>query len=112
MELKIKKYCFDIKTAIESINEFMININSISEYQKNKLVKRAVEREIEIIGEAMNQLLKYDSNIQIENARKIINTRNWVIHGYDSVDDKIIWDIIISHLPILYSDVLKILDTN
>ena len=52
------------------------------------------QKEIEIIGEAMSRILKLNPNIQIKNARKIVDTRNWVIHGYDKVDDVLIWGII------------------
>ncbi len=64
---------------------------------------------MEIIGEAAGQLLKIDSNFPIENARKIVDVRNWVIHGYDKVDDVIIWGIISAHLPKLQLQVEKLL---
>lgn len=87
----IKKYLFDIKTSINSIEEYVDHVDTFEMYQENKLIRRAVEREIEIIGEATNEILKQDQTVTIEHARKIVDTRNWVIHGYDSVDDKIIW---------------------
>ncbi len=64
-----------------------------------------IEREIEIIGEAMSQILKLNPNIEIENARKIVDTRNWVIHGYDKVDDVVIWGIVSNHLPKLIDEI-------
>lgn len=75
------------------------------EYQNNKLLRRAIEREIEIIGEAMNRALIEDPDLETENARKIVDTRNWVIHGYDKVDDVIIWGIISKHLPKLKEEI-------
>lgn len=63
MMKNIKKYLFDIKVAIESIEEYVKNISDIEAYQQNKLVRRAVEREIEIIGEATNKILKLDDSI-------------------------------------------------
>ncbi len=54
MRREIKKYLFDIKTSIDSIYEFLGDKRDFSEYKKNKLLRRAIEREIEIIGEAMN----------------------------------------------------------
>ena len=66
--------------------------------------------EIEIIGEATNKILKLDSNIHIENARQIVDTRNWVIHGYDKVDDVVIWGIVSNHLPKLQKEVEKLLE--
>tara|TARA_B100000780_G_scaffold244566_1_gene188234 strand:+ start:275 stop:496 length:222 start_codon:yes stop_codon:yes gene_type:complete len=62
-------------------------------------LRRAVERELEIIGEAVNQILKIDKTINISNSRRIVNLRNYVIHGYDKVDNVIIWGIISRDLP-------------
>jgi uncharacterized protein with HEPN domain len=71
--------------------------------------KRAVERNIEIIGEAMNRILKEDAEIIISNSRKIVDVRNRIIHGYDSVSDDVIWGIVIKHLPILQKEVEEML---
>jgi uncharacterized protein with HEPN domain len=99
MKREIKKYLYDIKTSIESINDYLGDKRVFFEYQNNKLLRRAIEREIEIIGEAMNKILKLEPDVNIENARKIIDTRDWVIHGCDKVDDVVIWGIIVKHLP-------------
>ena len=109
MKREIKKYLFDIKIAIESIFEYLGEKRNFVEYQQNKLLRRAVEREIEIIGEATNRILNLDENIQIENARQIVDARNWVIHGYDKVDDVVIWGIVSKHLPKLKEEVEKLL---
>jgi len=74
------------------------------------LLRRGVEREIEIIGEATNRILKLDEKIKIKNARQIIDTRNWVIHGYDKVDDVVIWGIVSNHLPKLKTEIEKLLE--
>ena len=79
-------------------------------YQKDIRTKRAVERNIEIIGEAMSRILKHDETIIISNSRKLVDTRNRIIHGYDSVSDDIIWGVVIRHLPILQIEVEKILN--
>ena len=99
MKREIKKYFFDIKTSIDSINEYLGERRNFFEYQENKLLRRGIEREIEIIGEAMSRILNLEPNIQIVNARKIVDTRNWVIHGYDKVDDVVIWGIGSNYLP-------------
>lgn len=112
MKKKIKKYLFDIIVAIDSVEEYVSNVADLESYLQNKLVRRAVEREIEIIGEAVNRILKQDETIQIHNARKIVDTRNWVIHGYDNVDDIIIWAIINKHLPLLKKEIKNLLDQN
>ncbi|MBC8385689.1 MAG: DUF86 domain-containing protein [Candidatus Cloacimonetes bacterium] len=105
MKREIKKYLFDIKTSIESIFEYLGEKRNFFEYQKNKLLRRAIERELEIIGEAANRILKIDQKFALSNARQIIDTRNWVIHGYDKVDDVVIWGIISIHLPKLKKEV-------
>jgi uncharacterized protein with HEPN domain len=109
MELKIQKYLYDIITSINSIYEYLGDKRDFSHYQKSKLLRRAVERELEIIGEAANRILKLDNEFPIENARKIVDLRNWVIHGYDKVDDVIIWGIITNHLPKLKEQVEKLM---
>jgi uncharacterized protein with HEPN domain len=64
-----------------------------------------VERNIEVIGEALSRILTKDPEINISNSRKIVDTRNRIIHGYDSVSDEIIWGIVIKHLPLLQIEV-------
>ena len=105
MKREIKKCLFDINTSINSINDYLGEERNFFAYQKNKLLRRGIEREIEIIGEAMNRILRIDPDFKIENSRQIIDTRNWVIHGYDKVDDVIIWGIISNHLPKLKKEI-------
>jgi uncharacterized protein with HEPN domain len=78
---------------------------------ENKLLRRGIERELGIIGEAMSRLIKADSKIQITNPRRIIDLRNWVIHGYDKVDDVIIWGIITNNIPVLKEEIEKLFDS-
>ena len=89
MKREILKHLYDINISIESIFEYLGDKRDFKAYLNNKLLRRAVERELEIIGEAMNRVLKIDPDFEIENARQIIDTRNWVIHGYDKVDNAI-----------------------
>lgn len=105
MKIEIKKLLFDIQTSISSIEEYTKNINDLTEYRRRKLERRAVERELEIIGEATKRLLQIDPEFPLSNARKIIDTRNWVIHAYDNVDDIVIWGILTAHLPKLKKEV-------
>jgi len=109
MQLEIQKYLFDIQLSIESINEYLGDKRDFIHYQNNKLLRRGIERELEIIGEAANRILNIDSNIKIDNARKIVDLRNWVIHGYDKIDDMIIWGIISKQLPLLKNQVDELL---
>lgn len=78
-------------------------------YQNDLRTRRAVERNIEIIGEALSRILSKNSEIHISNARKIVDTRNRIIHGYDSVSDEIIWGIVLNHLPLLQNEVQALL---
>ena len=109
MKREVKKYFFDIRTSIDSINEYIGDKRDFTEYQNNKLLRRGVEREIEIIGESISRIMKIAPEIKIDNARKIVDTRNWVIHGYDKVDDVIIWGIITIHLPKLKKEIEELL---
>lgn len=64
---------------------------------------------IEIIGEAFSRITKFDPEIEITNIRKIIDTRNRIIHGYDTVSDDILWKIVIRHLPLLQQEIKALL---
>jgi len=99
MQREVLKYLIDIEEAIESIYSYLENRRDFSFYKSNKLLRRGIERELEIIGEAINRILKIDNKIDISDARRIVDLRNWVIHGYDKVDDFIIWGIISKDLP-------------
>lgn len=99
MQRDILKYLYDIQESINSINEFLGDTKDFSMYQSNKLLRRAIERELEIIGEATNRILKINPNIGISDSRRIVDLRNWVIHGYDKVDDVIIWGILSRDIP-------------
>ena len=79
-------------------------------YLSDVCLRRAVERNITIIGEAMNRLLKLAPDIEITAARKIVDTRNYVIHCYDNVTDDIMWGIVVRHLPLLKAEVEKLLN--
>jgi uncharacterized protein with HEPN domain len=109
MPHRIEKYLYDIKESIDSIDEYLGDKRDFFEYKRNKLLRRAVERELEIIGEAINRILEIDPDIEISKARRIVDLRNWVIHGYDKVDDTIIWGIISRDLPQLKKQVDKLL---
>jgi uncharacterized protein with HEPN domain len=105
MQREIKKYLHDIQESIDSIETFLQGQNNFNEYLSNKLLRRGIERELEIIGEATNRILQLDSQIMIDNARRIVDLRNWVIHGYDKIDDVIVWGIVSRDIPKLKSQV-------
>lgn len=107
----IKTWLFDILNSIHEIESYFENAPKMFEIYKNDLkTKRAVERNIEIIGEAMNRVLKADETIIISNSRKIVDVRNRIIHGYDSVSDDVIWGIVIRNLPLLKEEIEVLLE--
>ena len=73
------------------------------------MFRKAIEREIGIIGEALNQALKISSELPITDAKKIVGTRNYVIHAYDSLKPDMLWDIVINDLPILKKEAMALL---
>ena len=110
MDNDIKAWLYDILNAIVEIESFFSDsTKEFAKYQSDLKTKRAVERNIEIIWEALSRILKHDETIIITNSRKIVDTRNRIIHGYDSVSDDVIWGIVIRHLPILQTEIQELL---
>lgn len=105
MQEEIKVWLEDIEKAILEINDFLPTPRDFHVFSQELKTKRAVERNIEIIGEAMSRILKMDPEIRISDSRKIVDTRNRIIHGYDSVSDEVIWLIAVKYLPILLEEV-------
>lgn len=111
MDNQIKSWLFDILNSINEIDGFLIDLpKDFEAFQKDLRTKRAVERNIEIIGEAMSRILKSEEELVITDSRKIVDVRNRIIHGYDSVSDDIIWGIVIKQLPALRIEVEKLLE--
>lgn len=81
MKDEIKKLLFDIKVAVDSIYEYLGDKRDFFMYNDNKMLQRAVEREFEIIGEAMSKILKIYPDIHIKNTRRIVEFGNLVIHS-------------------------------
>ena len=110
MDEFIKKHLEDILIAIEEIDIFFETLPKRYDIFANSLLlRRGVERNIEIIGEAMNRILKADNTISITNARKIVDTRNYIIHGYDSLTVDMLWSIVVNHLPLLKNEIKELL---
>jgi uncharacterized protein with HEPN domain len=110
MDNEIKSWLYDVLNAIMEIDSFFIDTQKeFTNYKNDLRTRRAVERNIEIIGEALSRVIARNDHINITNARKIVDTRNRIIHGYDSVSDEIIWGIIINHIPLLQIEVQVLL---
>lgn len=103
-------YLHDIDRAAKLIVQFTAGRTFI-DYLEDRMLRSAVERQFEIIGEALAQLAKADAakSAQIRECRRIIAFRNTLIHGYADVDNRLVWDIIESMLPALQDDVVALL---
>lgn len=109
MKLEIKTWLEDIERSINEIYEFLPEERNFFLFEHDLKTKKAVERNLEIIGEALNRILKLEPDIEITDSRKIVDTRNRIIHGYDSVTADVLWLIISKSLPILKEDVKRLL---
>jgi uncharacterized protein with HEPN domain len=110
MDIKIKVWLLDIQNSIDEIFEFLGENRDFFSYRKDLKTKKAVERNLEIIGEAVNRILKTDEVFPLKDAKQIIGTRNRIIHSYDNISDEVIWTIIVRELPALkiqIDDLLK-----
>ena len=109
MDRATKKYLFDISSAINNIEEYVGIPKIFADYERNRQLQQAVERNLEIIGEATKRILEIDPNINISNARKIVGVRNRIVHGYDDIDNTEIWSIVVNSLPILKKEIDELL---
>jgi uncharacterized protein with HEPN domain len=110
MNDETRKNLIDILQAAEEIQNFVCGMD-FKAYQNKPVTKRAVERDFEIIGEALNRI-KYTGDELLENIsehHRIIKFRNILIHGYDIVDEAIVWQAVTNHLPILIREVKEVL---
>ena len=110
MDKEIAKLLKDVLMSIESIETYIGPKKIFSDYTDSLLLQDAVERNIITIGEVMNILLKKIPDIPISNARKAVNARNRLTHGYDDIDNSQVWNIVINHLPLLKTEVEKLLN--
>lgn len=116
MDERILKWLYDIKLCIDEIDSFFKEEEEkdFFKYKNNVMLKRAVERNLEIIGEAVNRIITRDNSFthKISNAKAIIGLRNQVIHAYDNISDENIWSILTNHLPKLKVEVDVLITDN
>jgi uncharacterized protein with HEPN domain len=109
MRLEVRKYVYDIEQAAGRLRDF-VRGKTVDDYLSDAMLRAAVERQFEIIGEAVGKMAALDSESagRIRNYRKLIAFRNVLIHGYAEVDDRLVWDMIEGHLPLLLADIQSI----
>lgn len=105
MTEKGKKYLSDLLMAIDLIENFIADTPDFNSYQEDLKTQSAIERQLAIIGEALNKLKQVESDLSIQHDKKIIGFRNRLVHAYDSIDDTIVWVIVKRHLPELKREI-------
>lgn len=110
MDERIVKYVNDILICISEIEAAVDRFGKQYDvFESDFIFRKFVERNIEITGEAMGRILKINPSVPITSARKIVDTRNYVIHAYDSLKPDILWAIVVNHFPKLKSELLSLL---
>ena len=106
MKLETRKHLYDIRRAVDLLREFTSGKTFVN-YEGDAMLRSAVERQFEIIGEAMTSFARIDKPAadRISHYRRIIAFRNILIHGYADVDDRLAWDVIKTNLPVLEREV-------
>jgi uncharacterized protein with HEPN domain len=105
MKADTTAHLHDIIQAADAIKQFAAG-RTFEDYVNDDILRSAIERKCEIIGEALNRIRRDDADIleQIRNHREIVSFRNILAHGYDSIDDQIVWDVIGEDLDTLRMD--------
>ncbi len=113
MRLESKKLLYDIRQAATSLEQFTSG-KEFGVYQADPMLRSAVERQFEFIGEALRRLSKEDPEVaaRIREHQRIIAFRNVLIHAYAEVDHRIVWDVLQSKLPVLRRDVESLLESH
>ena len=111
MRLEARKYLYDIQRAADLLTEFTTG-KTFADYERDAMLRAAVERQFEIIGEAMAQLARVDEKMVagIDHYRRIIAFRNILIHRYADVDDRLVWNVVETNLPTLVRDIKALLN--
>lgn len=113
MQPRVLKYILDIQQVIQEIETIKTHSkNNFILFKENFIFQRAVERDLEILGEAIRKIIELDPTINIDSAKNIIGLRNLIAHAYDSVEPEIIWGIIQNNIPVLAEEIKKIKDAD
>lgn len=107
---RVLTYLQDILDAITDMQSCFDGFpNRFDLFAKDMMRRCVVERKVEIMGEAINRIKKIDSSVEIPNARAVIDTRNRIIHAYDSVQADFLWGLVLRHIPELKKDIERII---
>lgn len=106
----ILKHLQDVLDAINDLESCFVGFpNRFDLFEKDIMRRCVVERKTEIMGEAINRIRKKDPSFEIPNAKEVINTRNRIIHGYDSVETEFLWGVAVRHIPELKKEIERII---
>lgn len=110
MRLEAKKYLYDMQQGASLLADFVAG-RTFADYEADAMLRAAVERQFEIIGEALSKLARLDADLaaRVSEHRRIIAFRNILIHGYADVDHRLVWDIVETKLPVLRSEIESLL---
>jgi len=109
MQPRILKYILDIESIIQEIETIKVKTNnSFKSFQADIILQRAIERDLEIIGEAIRKILEIEPNFTISSSKNIIGLRNIIAHAYDSVEPEMLWGIVQNNIPVLSDEIEKI----
>lgn len=110
MKAEFVAHLHDALQAAKAVKNFVAG-RKLSDYAADEMLRSAVERKFEIIGESLNRIRRLDPGIllSVRDHRNIISFRNILVHGYDSVDDLIVWGVIEEDLDRLIDDLEKLL---
>ena len=109
MQAKLLKYILDVESVIKEIESVQMRVdNNVQRFQADIILQRAIERDLEILGEAVKKIVEMDASIQISGSRNIVNLRNLIAYAYDTVDVEIIWSIIQKDVRVLKQEIEEI----
>ena len=109
MQHRLLKYILDIERIIQEIESIKQKTqNDFKNFSDDFILQRAIERDLEIIGEAIRKLIEIKPSIQITSSKNIIGLRNIISHAYDSVEPEMLWGIIQKNIPVLAKEIQEL----
>jgi len=111
MARDLRAYLWDVLQAARDIQSFIAGKNE-NDYVQDAMLRAAVERKLEIVGEALQQANRFfpDAVDRISDSQQVIALRNRLIHGYSTVSDSLIWEVLENDIPVLLQEAQMLLD--